>query len=210
MRTRKMKKSQKGRTRRHKTNLLKRILNDVGSLHRNSSIYLSSPKKKVSIAKRSLIGGANDTWFLYETLEKQNRITKEDTCPICSQEFSNTTNKVIYKLSCCRNFIHNDCLADYCDYNSNKQLEHHKNVSLRQPDAPSHIHITCPICRKPEEDFLDNCAEASAFKNKSFDGETIKTKLGEGSKIYKLYINQPEYKNTDTMKTREHPLFSFR
>lgn len=182
MRTRKMKKSQKGRTRRHKTNLLKRILNDVGSLHRNSSIYLSSPKKKVSIAKRSLIGGANDTWFLYETLEKQNRITKEDTCPICWREFSNTTNKVIYTLSCCRNFIHNDCLADYCDYNSKKK-----------------IHITCPICRKPEEKFLGDCAEASAFKEKSFDDDFIRTKLGEDSEIYKFYTNQPKSKNTDTM-----------
>jgi hypothetical protein len=150
--------------------------------------------------RRTLKGGVNSQWFDYETLIKDKKVNKDDICPLCQEELSKTSDRVIYKLTCCGQFVHNDCLLDYCDDKSKKQLaEFRSNVAAGNRNLPSTIQMTCPMCRKEEGDlskqggycgFSCDCMEVSAFKGKDFDNDHIERMLGKGSRVLAMYHSQ--------------------
>ena len=155
-----------------------------------------------SIRKRRTLKGGNDSnWADYKLLVKKKKITNQDVCPLCQETFSQTRHKVIYKLTCCRQFLHNDCVSDYCDDKSRKQYaEFMSNVASGNRNLPSTIQTTCPMCRKEEGDlasqgeycgFSCDCMEVSAFKGKDFADDHIERMLGKDSRVLAMYHAQP-------------------
>ena len=61
--------------------------------------------------------------FVYQTNEFVEEFI-EDICCICLESIN---DKVNYKLICCKNYIHIECVNQYIDNKNNK---------------------TCPLCRK--------------------------------------------------------------
>lgn len=151
--------------------------------------------------RRTLKGGVNSQWFDYQTLLKDKKVNEEDICSLCQEAFSETRGKVIYKLTCCGQFMHNDCVLEYCDDKSTKQLEFSDNVDAGNRNRPSTIQMTCPLCRKEEGDlskqgeycgFSCDCMEVSAFKGKDFADDHIEQMLGKGSRVLDMYNKQPK------------------
>ena len=151
--------------------------------------------------RRVLKGGNTSSWSDYKSLVSKKIITNQDICPLCQETFSQTRDKVIYKLICCGQLAHNDCVLNYCDDKSRRQDEEiRRNWSMGAPYPPLTIKATCPMCRKEEGDpslkrgycgFICDCMEVSAFKGKDFSDEDIKRMLGEDSRVFRMYQAQP-------------------
>ena len=136
----------------------------------------NSKRRKTS--KRRMTGGNHSQWSDINALIQDKKLTRHDVCPICHETFLDDPNKIIYKTSCCRQYMHNDCIYDYCE----------NQIRTRKP-------ATCPLCRKGEGSetsrshtgFIDDCMEVSAFKDQAFDDEVIN---GMSQVVREAYNNQ--------------------
>ena len=104
-------------------------------------------------------------------------IPKEDVCPICLQQFSETPELAVYETTCGHKF-HNNCLNRVCD-------------SARAP--------RCPICRSElekaaigNEPARADCKEVYAFASKALDNPDF---LDEKNRA--IYDAQPELVEND-------------
>lgn len=106
---------------------------------------------------KKYIGGNVINWFTFDELDDKD---KNEKCPICYLEFSETQEQVLYKTDC-NHIFHNDCLVDFCLYKY-KYINEHGT----KPE--------CPSCRAVlDTDKSLQCLYVTMFKEKKLSSETI-------------------------------------
>jgi hypothetical protein len=143
-----------------KRNIQKKTLSRKKKTKRNRN----NRKFRTRYNKKNVGGG---DWIDNDT------IPKEDVCPICLQQFSETPELAVYETTCGHKF-HNNCLNRTCD------------TAERAGND-----LVCPICRADlETEKLHDCTDVWAFANEALDTTVL------DAKNLALYEGKPPIKIT--------------